>query len=173
MIEVPARSRTCHSHSAALRLVMMTSSMAVRICRLRNRTLRSIKRHALRQSRSEGRAGLVLPTREWAAHYGPRQPRRLRRRRVAKGRVTKADVDRPIRLIQINAALAKLANGNNSTPALEVAMTAAAVQAFILSAEVFALSFVAIAAIWLADRWRRGSGQQWTTTPKGPDTNHR
>ena len=44
-------------------------------------------------------------------------------------------------------------------------------QAFILVAAVFVLSFVAIAAIWLADRWRRGSGQQWTTTPKGPVTN--
>lgn len=43
-------------------------------------------------------------------------------------------------------------------------------QAFILCAVVFVLSFAAIAAFWFADRWRRGSGPQWTTTPKGPDT---
>jgi hypothetical protein len=58
------------------------------------------------------------------------------------------------------------------TTALEVAMTAAQ-QAFILCAEVFVLSFATIAAFWFADRWRRGSGPQWTTTPKGPDTNRR
>jgi hypothetical protein len=46
-------------------------------------------------------------------------------------------------------------------------------QAFILCAEVFVLSFVAIAAFWFADRWRRGSGPQWTTKPKGPDTHRR
>jgi hypothetical protein len=42
-------------------------------------------------------------------------------------------------------------------------MTTVAGQAMILYAELFVISF--------ADRWRRGSGPQWTTTPKGPEDN--